>query len=269
MKRKHLVALLICLLLVSSLPAAAFADGQSAAERGLEAIMATGRGDRIVLPKEESYLEEWKTLYCRPAWYAPSLYVESLPQLQSGVPTQPNLFEGTEVSVVAEENDMSCILYRNVEYKRCVGWIKSIRLLEDFPGEQYQIGEKPDGEFDTRPAVELRWSGEYFPGAQQPYTVLEETLTGCVGFEFEYQLTAENTTLKEIIFGPRTVYVRSGDEWTAVGSFPYPELGAVRVQVWLPEPMDISAIATIADCHAPNMFEFRQTARDFVLTPEG
>ena len=63
--------------------------------------------------------------------------------------------------------------------------------------------------------------------------------------------------------------MRSGDEWTAVGSFPYPELGAVRVQVWLPEPMDISAIATIADCHAPNMFEFRQTARDFVLTPEG
>ena len=32
---------------------------------------------------------------------------------------------------------------------------------------------------------------------------------------------------------------------------------------------DGSAIATIADCHAPNMFEFRQTARDFVLTPEG
>ena len=52
MKRKQLVALLICLLLVSSLPAAAFADGQSAAERGLEAIMATGRGDRIVLPVE-------------------------------------------------------------------------------------------------------------------------------------------------------------------------------------------------------------------------
>ena len=62
MKRKQLVALLICLLLVSSLPAAAFADGQSAAERGLEAIMATGRGDRIVLPKEESYLEE---AFCR------------------------------------------------------------------------------------------------------------------------------------------------------------------------------------------------------------
>ena len=85
MKRKQLVALLICLLLVSSLPAAAFADGQSAAERGLEAIMATGRGDRIVLPKEESYLEEWKTLYCRKAWYAPSLWVESISQLRSGV----------------------------------------------------------------------------------------------------------------------------------------------------------------------------------------
>lgn len=268
MKRKVFLPLLICLLLVASLPLTAFAEGQSAAERGLEAIMATGRGDRIVLPQTESYLEEWKTLYCRRAWYAPSLYVESLPLLQSGVPTQSNLFEGTEVTVVAEENDMSCILYRNVDYKPCVGWIQSIRLLEEFPGERYLIGEEPDGEFDTRNAVELRWSGEYFPGAEQPYTVLAEPLNGCVGFDFEYQLTAENTSNKEIVFGPRTVYVRSGDEWTAVGAFPYAELGAVRVQVWLPRPMDISAIATIANCHAPNLFDFRQTARNFVLLPE-
>ena len=115
------------------------------------------------------------------------------------------------------------------------------------------------------PAVALRWSGEYFPGAEQPFTVLGETVEGCVGFGFEYQLIAENTSNKSLVFGPRTVYVRSGGEWTAVGTFPYSELGAVRVQVWLPEPMAIDAIATIADCRAPNMFDFRQTARDFLL----
>ena len=267
MKRKQLVALLICLLLVSSLPAAAFADGQSAAERGLEAIMATGRGDRIVLPKEESYLEEWKTLYCRPAWYAPSLYVESLPQLQSGVPTQPNLFEGTEVTVVAEENDMSCILYRNINYKSCAGWIQSIRLLEDFPGEQHVVGQERSGDFETKEEVGLAWSKGYFPGAQQRYTVLDEPVKDCVGFTFEYQMIAENTTLKEIVFGPRMIYVNNGEEWIEAGAFPYPELGAVRVQVWLDEPTDITAIATIADCHAPNMFDFRQTARDFLIQP--
>ena len=260
MKRNHLAALLVCLLLLASLPLTAHAEARSAAERGLEAIMATRSGDKLVLPKEESYLEEWKTLYGRRAWYAPSLYVESLPMLQSGVPTQPNLFEGTEVTVVAEEGDMSCFLYRGVDYKPHAGWIQSIRLLEDFPGAQYEIGQAPEGDSKLLPAVALRWSGEYFPGAEQPFTVLGETVEGCVGFGFEYQLIAENTSNKSLVFGPRTVYVRSGGEWIAAGSFPYSELGAVRVQVWLPEPMAIDAVATIADCPAPNMFDFRQTA---------
>lgn len=264
---KRILSMLLCLLALSLLMPAAFAEEKTAAERGLEAIMATGHGRQIVLPQEESYLEEWKTLYCRKAWYAPSLYVESLPQLQSGVPTQHMLYEGTEVTVVAEENDMSCILYPSRDYDLNVGWIQSIRLLEDFPGPEYQIGQAPDGEYEKRGKVALRWSGEYFPGTEQPFTVLGETLRGCVGFGFEYQVTAENTSLKDIILGPRTVYVRSGKEWTALGSFPYPEFGAVRVQVWLPEPMDVSAIATVADCHAPNMFDFRQTARDFLLLP--
>lgn len=267
MKRKLLSLVLAFLLTSLLLPLSAFAEGQ-AAERGNKAIMETGHGDLIVLPKEESYLEEFKTLYGRKAWYAPSLYVERLPQLQSGVPTMPNLFEGTEVTVVAEENNMSCILYSDVSYKRYAGWIPSIRLLEEFPGEEYQIGQRPEGEYEKRREVELRWSGEFFPGTEQPFTVLGETLSGCVGFGFEYQLIAENTSHKEIVFGPRTIFVRSGEEWIAVGSFPYPELGAVRVQVWLPEPMEISAIATVADCHAPNMFDFRQTARDFMLLSE-
>ena len=268
MKRKLLVLFLICLLAVLLLPLSASAEGKTAAERGYEAIMGTGHGDLIILPKEESYLEEFKTLYTRKAWYAPSLYVERLPQLQSGVPPMPNLFEGTEVTVVAEENDMSCILYSGVNYKRYAGWIPSIRLLEEFPGVEYQIGQKPEGEYEKRRKVELRWSGEYFPKSEQLFTVLSEPLNACVGFGFEYQLIAENTSRKELVFGPRTIFVRSGEEWIEVGSFPYTELGAVRVQVWLPEPMEISAIATIADCHAPNMFDFRQTARDFMLLSE-
>ena len=267
MKRKLSLLLLICLLTVLLLPLSASAEGKTAAEIGYEAIMNTGHGELIVLPGEESYLEEWKTLYGRRAWYAPSLYVESLPMLQSGVPTQPNLFEGTEVTVVAEENDMSCILYRGVDYKQYAGWIQSIRLLEEFPGEEYGIGQKPEGDYETCPEVELKWSGEYFPGSEQPYTVLDEALEGCTGFRFEYQLIAENTSNKAIVLGPRTIYVRDGEEWIEAGSFPYPALGAVRVQVWLEKPVKLTAIATVADCHAPNMFDFRQTARDFMLVP--
>ena len=267
MKKKSLLTLIVCLLLVSLFPLTAFAEEKTAAERGYEAIMATDYGKNIVFPKEESYLEEWKTLYCRKAWYAPALWVESISQLQSGVPCQPMLYEGTGVTVVAEENDMSCILYRNINYKTCAGWIRSIRLLEDFPGERLTVGQERDGDFETKEEVGLAWSKGYFPGAQQRYTVLDEPVKDCVGFTFEYQMIAENTTLKEIVFGPRMIYVNNGEEWIEAGAFPYPELGAVRVQVWLDEPTDITAIATIADCHAPNMFDFRQTARDFLIQP--
>ena len=61
------------------------------------------------------------------------------------------------------------------------------------------------------------------------------------------------------------LWVSDGENWTPLGLFPYDENGTVHVQVYLPEPMDIAAIATYAHCHAPNMFDFRQTATDFLL----
>jgi len=50
-----------------------------------------------------------------------------------------------------------------------------------------------------------------------------------------------------------------------VGAFEYPQGGAVRVQVWLPERMDIVEVATVAHCHAPNLFDFCQLAQDFLI----
>ena len=180
------------------------------------------------------------------------------------------LYEGTEVTVVAEENDMSCILYRNINYKLCAGWIRSIRLLEDFPGEHLSVGQEREGDFETKESVGLAWSKGFYPGAQQRYTVLDEPVKNCVGFTFDYQMIAENTTWKEIVFGPRMIYVNNGEEWIEVACFPYDGQGAVRMQVWLSEPTDVTAIATIADCHAPNIFDFRQTARNFqVLAADG
>ena len=42
-------------------------------------------------------------------------------------------------------------------------------------------------------------------------------------------------------------------------------LGAVRVQVWLDAPMDVTAIANKADCTRANYIEFRQTAQNFLI----
>lgn len=261
-KRKLVLILTLCLLLPHF---CALAEGESTAARGLEKLQTAVNWNRIVLPQEESYLEEWKTLYARRAWYAPNLFVETMPQTRSGIPPQGFVFEGTEVTVVAEENDMSCIVYASDDYRVHTGWIQSIRLLEDFPGPLYNIGTPREGDFTARREVPLKWSGEYLPGTEQQFTVLDEKLENCVGFTFEYQMIAENTSLKDIVLGDRTLWVSDGENWIPLGLFPYDENGTVHVQVWLPEPMTVAAIATYAHCHAPNMFGFRQTAKDFLI----
>lgn len=259
------VLLLLCLLLSAPL---AFAEGESAAERGLEELRTAENWDCIVLPQEGSWLEEWKTLYARKAWYAPSLFVETVPALKSGVPPQGFLFEGTEVTVLAEENDMSLIVYRDEKHRLRTGWMKSIRLLEAFPGPLYYIGEEPAGDFDTLHEAALARSAGWLPETQQPYTVLPEPLDACLGFTLEYQIIAENTCYKEMLWGDRTVWVSDGETWTPLGVFPYAENGTVHVVVRLSQPMRVAAIATVAHCHAPNIFDFRQTAKDFLIAKE-
>ena len=265
MKKTIKLLLLLCLVCALLPTLCAFAEDSDAAQRGEAAIKATQHWDYIQLPKPESYLDEWKTLCGRRAWYAPSLRVESVPILNSGAPCRPFLFEGTEVTVVAEEGELSCILYRGENNKLYSGWIKSVRLLDEFPGKTYEIGEAREGDFDTLHETELRWSVGWLPGTEQRYTVLNEPVKNCVGFELEYQMIAENTSFKWMVMGPRVVWVSDGERWIAAGEFPYPENGAVRVTVHLPEPMTVAAIATVAACHAPNMFDFRQTARDFLI----
>ena len=265
---KTLKKIILCLLVLCLLPSlSAFAEGESSAERGLEKIRTARNWNAIVLPQEESWLEEWKTLYARKAWYAPSLFVETMPAMKSGVPPQGFLFEGMEVTVVAEENDMSCIVYRGENHKLYTGWMKSIRLLEEFPGEQYSIGTAREGDLRTVEDVENAWSDSWFPDTHQLYTVLAEPVSDCVGFTLEYQVIAEHTAHKELNWGPRTVWVSDGENWTALDAFPYPAGGAVRVQVWLPEPMELAAFATTADCENPTLFDYRQLAEDFLLAP--
>ena len=98
---------------------------------------------------------------------------------------------------------------------------------------------------------------------QQNYTVLSEEVKDCIGFTLDYQIIAENTDVWQNILGPRKVYVKTGGEWVEVGEFPYPDFGAVKVQVWLDHPMDIDAVGTIAQCRLPNTFWFRQVVTDF------
>ena len=250
---------------VTTDPAAEEAARHEAAERGLAAIMETCFPQYLVLPREESYLREWKTGYARKAFKAPSLRVERISQLHTGRQVMPYIYEGVKATVVAEENDMSCMIYRGNDNKLYAGWIQSIRLLDEFPGKIYTVGKEPENAYTVRNDITVDWSKKSWLTTQQNYSVLSEEVKNCRGFTLEYQIIVENTPNWNSIMGDRIIYVRSGDEWIEVGSFEYPDFGAVKIHVYLDQPMDINAVGTIADCTQPNIFRFRQTAYDFLV----
>ena len=280
MKRRICLMLLFCLLMTAVFSGTACAEGESAvtadpaaeeavqheaAERGLAAIRETRFPELLVLPKEESYLQEWKIGYARKAFKAPCLRVERISQLRTGRQVMPYIYEGVEATVVAEENNMSCMIYRGNDNRLYAGWIQSIRLLDEFPGNVYTVGKEPGGEYTVLKDITVDWSKRSWLTTQQNYSVLSEEVKNCRGFTLEYQIIAENTSNWASILGDRTIYVKSGDEWIEVGSFAYPDFGAVKIHVYLDKPTDINAVGTIADCTQPNIFRFRQTAYDFLV----
>ena len=280
MKRKICLMMLFCLLMIAVFSVTACAEGENAvtadpaaeeavqheaAERGLAAIRETRFPELLVLPKEESYLQEWKTGYARKAFKAPCLRVERISQLQTGRQVMPYIYEGVEATVVAEENNMSCMIYRGNDNRLYAGWIQSIRLLDEFPGNEYTVGKEPGDEYTVLKDITVDWSKKSWLTTQQNYSVLSEEVENCRGFTLEYQIIAENTSNWASILGGRTIYVKSGDEWIRVGSFAYPDFGAVKIHVYLDKPMDINAVGTIAECTQPNIFRFRQTAYDFLV----
>ena len=275
----RIVSVLCILTIIMSLPVLAFAEEgtTAAAEKGLEAIQTTGDQKRIQLPKESSYLDEFRIRYVDFSdvmipqhidgkdilvqMYGPSAPVESKPNLK-GV-QMPSAYQGAKVTVVAEQKNYSCILYRDCNNKLHAGWIWDIYLGDEYNGRSLTIGTENSTADDNIAEVPMTWSQKGFLRNPQRYSVLKEPVKNCVGFTLEYQIISEGTDKRNSILGPRTVYVNNGTEWIKVGTFEYPELGTVQVRVNLDEPTDIEAIGTIADCGQPNVFLFRQIATDF------
>ncbi|MBQ7601290.1 MAG: hypothetical protein IJU49_03900, partial [Lachnospiraceae bacterium] len=247
-------------------------------------IRATGDDQYIQLPSEGSILSEFKTMYVDQLPYdwctatriedpveaeanqkacGPSVPVERVPEARSGRLQMPWAYSGSKVTVLAEENEMSCIVYLSSENEERAGWVQSRFLVDTFPGRSLSVGNSDYANTRTVNGITLQWSRKGFLDSQQNYSVLSETVENCVGFTLEYQLIAENTLSWNSIYGPRTIYVNNGSEWIRVGSFDYPESGTAVVTVSLDEPTDITAIGTIAEVGLPNTFFFRQNATDF------
>lgn len=259
--------LLLAFLLLISCTVSAEAEEKPEAERGREALIATGHAQFLQFPEEEDYLPEWKTLYARKAFHAPCLEVKAVPDQYVMGRNMPYLYEGTAVTVVAEQGEMSCIIYKGSSNKPYCGWIKSIRLLDEFPGSELVSGTELSLENTTiRNDVDSAWGEPGYQKFWQPYIKLSEQVTDCIGFTLEYQMIAENTDKWGNIFGDRVIKICDGEEWIEVGRFPYPEQGTVKIQVWLKKPMTITAVSTIAQCEYPDVPTIRQEAYQFITT---
>ena len=262
--RQLILTLMMMLMLL--LPfSMAEAEENTAAERGRNALTATGHAQFLQFPEEEDYLPEMKTLYARKAFHAPCLEVKEVPDQKVMGRNMPYLYEGTAVKVVAEQGEMSCIIYPGSNNKTYCGWIRSIRLLEEFPGEQYTAGTEPAaGEKTVEDGISCSWGELGYAKYWHPYTKLSSEVQNCIGFTLEYQMIAENTEKWGNIFGDRVIMICSGQEWIEAGRFPYPEQGAVKVQVWLDEPETVTAVCTRAQCLEPDTPDIRQLAYDFI-----
>ena len=180
--RQLILTLMMMLMLL--LPfSVAEAEENTAAERGKEALTATGHAQFLQFPEEEDYLPEMKTLYARKAFHAPCLEVKEVPDQKVMGRNMPYLYEGTAVTVVAEQGEMSCIIYPGSNNKTYCGWIRSIRLLEEFPGEQYTAGTEPaSGEKTVRDGISCTWGELGYAKYWHPYTKLSSEVHNCIGF---------------------------------------------------------------------------------------
>ncbi|MBR1456616.1 MAG: hypothetical protein IJ594_05595, partial [Oscillospiraceae bacterium] len=282
---RKLIATLCVLALIASLPVSSFADGAGLASSqqhyvknqikgsgsggGLSTstsnasgpsakdITATGDNKTIVMPDVSSYLSDYAVMYIN-AGKGHSVYAHKQPGTKNNEKYMPFAYHGSQVTVLAQQNGFSCVLYHSDDNALHAAWVVSDYLSWDYPGVTEYVG--PSVYYNVlvdEPAVS--WSKESFVGSKQKFTLLKEPIDDCVAFTLDYQVIARNGAETKEVLGPRTVYVNDGDGWIEIGQFDYSKLGPVHVIVTLEEEMTIAAVATVASCSKPNQFQFRQS----------
>ncbi len=240
-------------------------------------IAATEDVAYVQLPQDFSYLTEFKTMYIDRLEYDPTLPysnkstcgpsapVEKVPALKTGRLPMPFVYEGTEVTVLAEEGSMSFIIYRDIGYLQYAGWTQTKFLVDEFPGDYAEIGTANSAAGSLVEEADQRQSKKGFLDTVHNYDELVIPVENCVGFTLDYQLVEANTPWMRDILGPRTVYVFDGENWIKAGSFDYPHFGTYRVTVNLKEPTDIYGVGIIPNVYEPYKFWDRLYLSDFMI----
>ena len=171
-------------------------------------------------------------------------------------------FHGSRVTVLAVHGACSCILYYTQDYQLRAGWVRSSFLESWYPGVEYSIGWMLDSNVTNVGDPAMRWSQDNFVRTGRKYSVLQEPVHNCVNFTLDYQLTHRYDAEISEVVGPRDVYINDGTGWTLVGRFDYPDVSACHVNISLPDPTTIAAVAVIAQCKYPDLYVCRQSLLD-------
>ena len=277
-------ALLVLLLLAAGCAAQAFADvhinnqikgsdgntvvtgSADRQERGLDLVLSTGDQYTITMPNLHSYIQPIAMYIDAPGDHSVYVYKELNCDKKK---LMPFAYEGERVTAVAEEKYgdtyLTCIVYRDENYRLHAGWVHSKYLTMWFPGEVASTGSAYMGTVYTSGDPVLSWGRDYFVQTKQKYTVLTEPVRACTQFLLNYQVTGRGGAQTEEVLGPRTISVNDGSGWIMAGQFDYPKIQSVLVTVNLPNPTDVLAVAVIPACSKPDRFTFRQSVQD-VLT---
>ena len=85
-------------------------------------------GENLVYPQAKSYLSEYETMYVK-SEKGHSIYVYYAPKATESNRRSFFAYEGDEVTVLARENGLSCILFPDANGNTHVGWVNSQHLV--------------------------------------------------------------------------------------------------------------------------------------------
>ena len=235
-------------------------------ESGLQLILSTGDQNRITMPNTYSYIQPESMYVDAPGNHSIYVYRDLECDKEK---LMPFAYEGMRVTAVAKQKngktDLSCIVYRDENYKLRAGWVHTKYLTGWFPGAVKTIGDPYEGMVFTANDPILSWAKDYFVNTKMKYTVLSEPIRACTQFQLNYQVTGRGGATIQEVLGTRKIYVNDGSGWTLAGQFAYPKIQSVLITVNLPEPTDLLAVAIIPTCSKPERFPFRLSVQD-VLT---
>ncbi|MCR5576242.1 MAG: hypothetical protein K6F56_04465 [Oscillospiraceae bacterium] len=278
--RKQLLSLLLALLLFASLsvpalaasginnqiksgPASGASSGASSSNSSSSMRSLFNKASnhsKVKTPNNDDYFSDYFTMYAdAPAGHSIKAFDHWVTDTNSLL---GYIYHGSRVYVLAEHGDSYCVLYYTESNKLNVAWVPIERLRFDYPGRVFRLGSQSSSSGVANvgdPGV--AWSKDNFVGTKTKYTLLTDPLENCVGFTLDYQLVTKSASQNEVL-GPRAVYINDGSGWEYIGSFDYDAQGPCHVEIYLTRPMNLMAVATVADCDAPYGFTYRQSLID-------